>query len=42
MPNYECPECRSTYPSPLAAELCGEDDREQDRHARQELRGRTK
>lgn len=42
MTSYECPKCWLTYPSPLATELCGEDDREQDRYARQELRGRVK
>lgn len=37
---YACPECDARYTSPLAAEMCAEDDREKDLHARQTLRGR--
>lgn len=37
---HECEECGGMYPSALAAALCGEDDREQDLHARQQIRGK--
>lgn len=39
---HDCDECGAEYTSPLAAALCGEDDRAADQHARQELRGRTR
>lgn len=37
----KCEYCGSAYTSPLAAELCGEEDREADLHARQQIRGRN-
>lgn len=42
MPSYMCPVCGGEYPSPLAAETCGDDDRVADLHARQQIRGRGK
>lgn len=42
MSAHPCPECGAEYSSPLAAEECGEQDRTDDLHARQELRGRAK
>lgn len=39
---HQCDECGAEYTSPLAAVLCGDDDREADQHARQELRGRAR
>ncbi len=40
MSGFRCPECTAEYQSPLAAEECGEQDREDDLHARQALRAR--
>lgn len=31
MSGYPCPTCGAEYSSPWAAEVCGDDDREQDR-----------
>ena len=39
---HECPVCHGEYSSPLAAEECGEQDRLDDIHARQSIRGRTR
>lgn len=37
---HECETCGGTYPSALAASICSDEDREQDLHARQQIRGR--
>lgn len=37
---HPCPECTAEYTSQLGAEECGEQDRAEDLHARQAIRGR--
>lgn len=38
---YECTECSAEYTSAMGAAECAEQDRVDDLHARQEIRGRS-